>query len=164
MTSMCSCFFVFNKWETSPVALWLLTHLYGGTGHTGTSHTEQSGHSFCQRRGNGSLSQERRGNGGCCAIARNLESGQSAVTLQDAHNRLEKYMQTSTHTCKQIKTCWGSRVPESTVVIKTDALCPLPPPEVQTILTCSVLQCHSIAKIKHGPGNVLSFKGLVCNI
>lgn len=61
-----------------------LTHLYWETVNTGRSHTGQSGHCVCQRRGTGSLAQGTRGNGEQCETARNLENGQRAESLQDA--------------------------------------------------------------------------------
>lgn len=130
--SMLSLACVQNWNMSSPVASWVFTHLYGGTVHSGRSHTEPSGHWLCQRRGKGSLSQGTRGNGECCVTTRNLESGQRAVPLQDGHkwlfthkSPLHKdsgihYTQTSTHTCKRFRQSRARTVAnlESTAVIQ----------------------------------------------
>lgn len=137
---------------SGPVASSAFTHLFGETVHTGRSCTEQSGHWLCQRRGRGSLSPGTRGNGEWCVKARNLESGQRAGALQDAHkqrythkrtdNNLhvhEASMHTSMHfhqRCRRVNSSY--------------ALCPFPPP-VAKLLICSVLtqNIHSSLNAPH---------------
>lgn len=79
---------------SGPIASWAFTHLWAETAHTCRSHTEQFGHWLCQRRGKGSLSQGTRGSGEWCALARNLESGQRAAPLRDAHKQLFAHIST----------------------------------------------------------------------
>lgn len=140
-----------QSWSKSGhVASWTFTHLYGGTGHSGRSRRERSGHWLFRRRGRGSLSQGMMGNGECCAKARNLESGQRAEPLQDAHKQRSMHVQclTNPFNMQTSKLCQSSHQSRVNSSYQPDALCPFPPPDTKetywSVLFCKIIALQSL--------------------
>lgn len=151
------CSLIFCKYKTRAQCLcarprfFVRAHLYEETLDSGRSHTVQSGRWLCRRKGKGTRSRGRRGNVECCATARNLESGQRAVTLQDTHRDTKaamithRYMETSTQIPITAVSRQLIRVECAAKSYQAHGLCPFPPPATpycrqgkpKTLLICS---------------------------
>lgn len=85
----------FCKWmlwnRSGPFASQQVTHLWAGADRSCVSRRRLSARWLCLRRGKCSPSRGTRGSGGRCVTTRNLESGQRARPLEDAHKSFFKW-------------------------------------------------------------------------